>query len=131
MVERKPQNKTIEKKKFIAKHLKKGKLPRQVIELVMEEYGIAHDTAYQLVYAVNKDINDSLKELSDNAAQYLLNNLQALAAEAMDDGDRKSAIKSYELLMKLCKVGQEETRTDININFGFDFSDIDKDDHTE
>jgi hypothetical protein len=115
--------KTKERKKFIAKHLKRGKVPAQVIELVMEEYGLAYDTSYQLVYAVNKQINDSLRELYDNAAEYLTRNLQGLASEAMEDKDRKSALKSYELLAKICKVGADDGKMDININFGFDFSD--------
>lgn len=121
MVERKPQNKTIERKKFINKHLRRGKLPAQVIELVMEEYDLAYDTSYQLVYAVNKEIKDSLKELSDNAAEYLMNNLQSLAEESLEDKDRKTAIKAYELLAKITKVGQEENKTTINLNFGFSF----------
>lgn len=127
MVDRKPQNKTIERKKFINKHLRRGKLPAQVIELVMEEYDLAYDTSYQLVYAVNKEIKDSLKDLSDNAAEYLMNNLQSLAEQSLEDKDRKTAIKAYELLAKITKVGQEENKTTINLNFGFDFSE-DKDD---
>lgn len=119
------QVKTKERKKFIAKHLKRGKVPAQVIELVMEEYGLAYDTSFQLVYAVNKEINDSLKELYDNAAQYLTRNLQGVAEEALDDKDRKSALKAYELLAKICKVGSEDGKMDININFGFSFSDED------
>lgn len=126
MEERKPQNKTIERKKFIAKHLRRGKTPAQVIELVMDEYDLAYDTSYQLVYAVNKEINDSLKELYDNAAEYLLRNLQSLAAEALDDKDRKSALKAYEQLAKICKVGAEDGKMDISINFGFEFTDEDR-----
>lgn len=117
--------KTKERKKFIAKHLKRGKVPARVIEMVMDEYGLAYDTSYQLVYAVNKEINDSLKELYDNAAEYLTRNLQGLAEEALDDKDRKSALRAYELLTKICKVGSEDGKMDININFGFDFSDKD------
>ena len=121
----KEQRKTIEKKKFIAKHLKRGKVPAQVIELVMEEYGLEYNTSYNLVYMVNKEINDSLKELYDNAAEYLTRNLQGLAEEATEDKDRKSALKAYELLTKICKVGSEDGKMDININFGFDFTDKD------
>ncbi len=118
--------KTKERKKFITKHLRKGKVPAQVIELVMEEYGVAYDTAYQLVYAVNKDINDSLKELYDNAAEYLTRNLQSLTEDSLEAKDRKSALKSLELLAKICKVGSEDGKMDINISFGFDFTnDID------
>ena len=123
--EGKEQLKTKEKKKYIAKYLKRGRIPAQVIEMVMDEYGLSYDSAYSLVYQVNKEINDSLKELYDNAAEYLTRNLQGVAEEALDDKDRKSALKAYELLAKICKVGSEDGKMDININFGFDFSDKD------
>lgn len=128
MEERKHQVKTIERRKYAMKYLRRGKLPKDVIEMVMEEYGIAYDTAYQLVYAVNKEINDNLKELAENAANYLMNNVQSLAAASIEDGDKKTALKSYELLAKICKIGQEDNKTDININFGFDFEDDDRTD---
>lgn len=114
---------TKERKKFIFQHLRKGKLPKEVIELVMEEYNLGEDRAEQLVYGCTKELKDRLKDLADNAAEYLMNNVQSLAAQALEDGDRKTAIKSYELLAKICKVGQEDPRTTVNINFGFDFSD--------
>ena len=128
MEERKHQARTIERRKYAMKYLRRGKLPKDVIEMVMEEYGIAYDTAYQLVYAVNKEINDNLKELAENAANYLMNNVQSLAAASIEDGDKKTALKSYELLAKICKIGQEDNKTDININFGFDFEDDDRTD---
>ena len=90
----KNQVKTISRKKFIASQLRRGKVPAQVIELVMEKYGLGKDQSYQLVYNVNKEINDSLKELYDNVADYLVRNLQSLAAEALEDKDRKSALKA-------------------------------------
>ena len=114
---------TKERKKFIYQHLRKGKLPKEVIELVMEEYDLGEDRAEQLVYGCTKELKERLKDLAENAAEYLINNVQSLAAQALDDGDRKTAIKSYELLAKICKVGQEDTKATININFGFDFSD--------
>lgn len=122
----KNQVKTIDRKKFIARHLRRGKVPAQVIELVMEEYGLGYDQSYQLVYNVNKEINDSLKELYDKAAEYLVRNLQSLAAEALDDKDRKSALKAYEQLAKICKVGADDGKQDITINFGFEFTDDNK-----
>ncbi len=122
----KNQVKTIDRKKFIARHLRRGKVPAQVIELVMEEYGLGYDQSYQLVYNVNKEINDSLKELYDKAAEYLVRNLQSLAAEALEDKDRKSALKAYEQLAKICKVGADDGKQDITINFGFEFTDDNK-----
>lgn len=116
----KNQVKTISRKKFIASQLRRGKVPAQVIELVMEKYGLGKDQSYQLVYNVNKEINDSLKELYDNVADYLVRNLQSLAAEALEDKDRKSALKAYEQLAKICKVGADDNKIDFQIHFDFD-----------
>ena len=116
----KNQVKTISRKKFIASQLSRGKVPAQVIELVMEKYGLGKDQSYQLVYNVNKEINDSLKELYDNVADYLVRNLQSLAAEALEDKDRKSALKAYEQLAKICKVGADDNKIDFQIHFDFD-----------
>lgn len=116
----KNQVKTISRKKFIASQLRRGKVPAQVIELVMEKYGLGKDQSYQLVYNVNKEINDSLKELYDNVADYLVRNLQSLAAEALEDKDRKSALKAYEQLAKICKVGSDDNKIDFQIHFDFD-----------
>ena len=116
----KNQIKTISRKKFIASQLRRGKVPAQVIELVMEKYGLGKDQSYQLVYNVNKEINDSLKELYDNVADYLVRNLQSLAAEALEDKDRKSALKAYEQLAKICKVGADDNKIDFQIHFDFD-----------
>ena len=116
----KNQVKTISRKKFTASQLRRGKVPAQVIELVMEKYGLGKDQSYQLVYNVNKEINDSLKELYDNVADYLVRNLQSLAAEALEDKDRKSALKAYEQLAKICKVGADDNKIDFQIHFDFD-----------
>ena len=116
----KNQVKTISRKKFIASQLRRGKVPAQVIELVMEKYGLGKDQSYQLVYNVNKEINDSLKELYDNVADYLVRNLQSLASEALEDKDRKSALKAYEQLAKICKVGADDNKIDFQIHFDFD-----------
>ena len=116
----KNQVKTISRKNFIASQLRRGKVPAQVIELVMDKYGLGKDQSYQLVYNVNKEINDSLKELYDNVADYLVRNLQSLAAEALEDKDRKSALKAYEQLAKICKVGADDNKIDFQIHFDFD-----------
>lgn len=114
------QKSTIEKRKYIIGQLKKGKLPKEVIELVMEKYNVNRDWAATLVYNCNKEIKESLEDLYDDAAAYLTSNLQALAAQALEKDDRKSALKAYELLAKICKVGSEDGKIDFNIHFDFD-----------
>ena len=126
------QRKTTERKKWITSQLRKGKLPKQLIQDVMEKYELGEDMAERLVYDCNKAIRESLQELYDDAAGYISNNVQAIAEDALASNDRKSALEAYKLLTKVLKVGAEEdgNKTQININFGFDFSDdtIDRED---
>lgn len=114
------QGKTRERKKYIIEQLRKGKLPKQVVEMVMEKYDLNIDRARELVYDCNKQIKESLQDLYDNAADYLTSNLQSLAEKAMEANDRKSALKAYELLAKICKVGSDDNKVDLNIHFDFD-----------
>lgn len=114
------QRGTIEKRKFITQQLKKGRLPKEVIEMVMEKYDVNRDWAASLTYSCNAQIKESLKDLYDDAADYLTSNLQALAADALEKNDRKSALKAYELLAKITKVGSEDGKIDFNIHFDFD-----------
>ena len=119
------QKKTIDRKKWIIKKLRKGALPRQVIADVMEEYGLGEDMAEKLVYDCNKAIRRSLQDMYDNAAEYISNNVQAIAEDALDKDDRRSAIEAYKLLAKVLKVGDSDGKQEITINFGFSFSDED------
>lgn len=117
------QKKTTEKKKWIISRLRKGRLPKQVIAEVMEKYELGEDMAEKLVYDCNKEIRESLQELYDDAAGYISNNLQAIAEEALDSNDRKSALEAYKLLAKVLKVGSEDGKQEVTINFGFSFED--------
>ena len=119
------QKKTIDRKKWIIKRLRKGALPRQDIADVMEECGLGEDMAEKLVYDCNKAIRRSLQDMYDNAAEYISNNVQAIAEDALDKDDRRSAIEAYKLLAKVLKVGDSDGKQEITINFGFSFSDED------
>ena len=120
------QKKTTEKKKWIISQLRKGKLPKRLIEEVMEKYDLGEDMAEKLVYDCNKAIRESLQELYDDAAGYISNNVQAIAEDALASNDRKSALEAYKLLSKVLKVGSEDGRQEVTINFGFSFEDDDK-----
>lgn len=117
------QKKTTERKKWIISRLRKGRLPKQIIAEVMEKYELGEDMAEKLVYTCNKEIRESLQEMYDDAAGYISNNVQAIAEDALDAKDRKSALEAYKLLAKVLKVGSEDGRQEVTINFGFSFED--------
>lgn len=111
----------IERRRWILNQLRKGKLPKRVIDEVQERYSLAPSTAYNVVYECNAELNKSLKDLSDDAANYLLKTLQGIVEDSLEEKDRKSALKSLELISKITKSNDESPK--IDINFGFNFTD--------
>lgn len=111
---------TIERRKFIIDQLKKGKLPKEVIVLTVEKFDVSYSIADKLVYNCNKEIKESLQDFYDEAADYIVSNLQDINQEAREKGDRKSALKALEQLAKIVKVGADDNKIDFNIHFDFD-----------
>ena len=111
---------TIERRKFIIDQLKKGKLPKEVIVLTVEKFDVSYSIADKLVYSCNKEIKESLQDFYDEAADYIVSNLQDINQEAREKGDRKNALKALEQLAKIVKVGADDNKIDFNIHFDFD-----------
>ena len=111
---------TIERRKFIIDQLKKGKLPKEVIVLTVEKFDVSYSIADKLVYNCNKEIKESLQDFYDEAADYIVSNLQDINQEAREKGDRKNALKALEQLAKIVKVGSDDNKIDFNIHFDFD-----------
>ena len=111
---------TIERRKFIIDQLKKGKLPKEVIVLTVEKFDVSYSIADKLVYNCNKEIKESLQDFYDEAADYIVYNLQDINQEAREKGDRKNALKALEQLAKIVKVGADDNKIDFNIHFDFD-----------
>ena len=111
---------TIERRKFIIDQLKKGKLPKEVIVLTVEKFDVSYSIADKLVYNCNKEIKESLQDFYDEAADYIVSNLQDINQEAREKGDRKNALKALEQVAKIVKVGADDNKMDFNIHFDFD-----------
>ena len=111
---------TIERRKFIIDQLKKGKLPKEVIVLTVEKFDVSYSIADKLVYNCNKEIKESLQDFYDEAADYIVSNLQDINQEAREKGDRKNALKALEQLAKIVKVGVDDNKIDFNIHFDLD-----------
>ena len=111
---------TIERRKFIIEQLKKGKLPKEVIVLTVEKFGVSYSVADRLVYNCNREIKESLQDFYDEAADYIVSNLQDINQEAREKGDRKNALKALEQLAKIVKAGADDNKIDFNIHFDFD-----------
>lgn len=102
---------------FIIKMLRKGHSRKWVASQLEEKYNLAPSTAVNVVNEIGGQLNKSLQDLSDDAAQYIHDVLISTIDDTITDDDRKNRIRALELLSKICKVGEEKTSVDINFKF--------------
>ena len=117
----KEQSATKDMKKYIFKKLRSGAVPKFLIEDVMEKYALGETQARRIVYDCNATLNTTVEEMANEAASYVMRNLQKLTEDSIEAGDRKSAVKSMELLAKITKITDDRPNITVNANFGFDF----------
>ena len=108
-----------ERKIFVFNKLKKGWKPKEIITEIEDKYGLTENYANKFVYNCNKEFNESLKDISDNAANYCIGVLQGVISDSLDEKDRANALKAIDLLQKVTKVGSDDTNRDLNIRFSF------------
>ena len=110
----------------IVNKLRKGVTPSRVIQWAIDEYDLAPSSARDLVYKLNTAYRKSVKELCDDAAEYLMATLIADIEDCEDKGDKKNKIKCMEMLAKVTKVFDDKPSVTVN-NYGFEFGDAEKD----
>lgn len=113
------ENEVRERKIFVFNKLKKGYKVKDIVEELIDEYQLSENYANKFAYSCNKEFNESLKEISDNAANYCIGVLQGVISDSLDEKDRTNALKAIDLLQKVTKVGSEDTNRDLNIRFTF------------
>lgn len=109
-----------ERKIFVFNKLKKGWKPRDIIEEIIDKYQLSENYANKFVYNCNKEFNDSLKDISDNAASYCIGTLQGIISDSLDEKDRSSALKAIDILQKITKLTDNTQKVDLDIKFDFD-----------
>ena len=108
-----------ERKIYVFNKLKKGYKIKDIVEELIDKYQLSENYANKFAYNCNKEFNESLKEISDNAANYCIGTLQGIICDSLEEKDRSSALKAIDLLQKVTKVGSEDTNKDLNIRFTF------------
>ena len=121
MANDKEQSATKDMKKYIFKKLRSGAVPKFLIEEVMEKYELGYDMAKKIVYDCNSILNTTVEEMVQDAANYVMKNMQKVVEDALADNDRKNAIKGMELIAKVTKITDDRPNITVNANFGFDF----------
>ena len=108
-----------ERKIFVFNKLKKGWKVKDIVEELIDEYKLSENYANKFAYDCNKIYNESLKEISDSAANYCIGVLQGVISDSLEEKDRSNALKAIDLLQKVTKVGSDDTNRDLNIRFSF------------
>ena len=109
-----------ERKIFVFNKLKKGWKPRDIIEEIIDKYQLSENYANKFVYNCNKEFNESLKDISDNAASYCIGTLQGIICDSLEEKDRTSALKAIDILQKITKLTDNTQKVDLDIKFDFD-----------
>ena len=109
-----------ERRLFVFNKLKKGWKPKDIIEEVIDKYGLTENYANKFVYNCNKEFNESLKDISDNAASYCIGTLQGIICDSLEEKDRSNALKAIDILQKITKLTDNTQKVDLDIKFDFD-----------
>lgn len=109
-----------ERKIFVFNKLKKGWKPKEIITEIEDKYGLTENYANKFVYNCNKEFNESLKDISDNAASYCIGTLQGIICDSLEEKDRSNALKAIDILQKITKLTDNTQKVDLDIKFDFD-----------
>ena len=105
---------------YIIKMLRKGHSRKWVASQLEEKQKRAPSTAVKVVNEIGGQLNKSLENLSEDAAEYIYSVLQKTIDDTIDDDDRRNRLKALELLAKITQIDKDKSATDLNIKFTFD-----------
>ena len=114
------ENEVRERKIFVFNKLKKGWKPKDIIEEIIDKYQLSENYANKFVYNCNKEFNESLKDISDNAASFCIGTLQGIICDSLEEKDRSNALKAIDILQKITKLTDNTQKVDLDIKFDFD-----------
>lgn len=114
------ENEVRERKIFVFNKLKKGWKPRDIIEEIIDKYQLSENYANKFVYNCNKEFNESLKDISNDAASYCIGTLQGIICDSLEEKDRSNALKAIDILQKITKLTDNTQKVDLDIKFDFD-----------
>ena len=109
-----------ERKIFVFNKLKKGWKPRDIIDEIIDKYQLSENYANKFVYNCNKEFNESLKDISNNAANFCIGTLQGIISDSLEEKDRSNALKAIDILQKITKLTDNTQKVDLDIKFDFD-----------
>ena len=109
-----------ERKIFVFNKLKKGWKVKDIVEELIDKYQLSENYANKFAYDCNKIYNESLKDISNDAASYCIGTLQGIISDSLEEKDRTNALKAIDLLQKITKLTDNTQKVDLDIKFDFD-----------
>ena len=109
-----------ERKIFVFNKLKKGWKVKDIVEELIDEYKLSENYANKFAYDCNKMYNESLKDISNDAASYCIGTLQGIISDSLEEKDRSNALKAIDILQKITKLTDNTQKVDLDIKFDFD-----------
>ena len=109
-----------ERRLFVFNKLKKGWKVKDIVEELIDKYQLSENYANKFAYNCNKEFNESLKDISDNAASYCIGTLQGIICDSLEEKDRSNALKAIDILQKITKLTDNTQKVDLDIKFDFD-----------
>ena len=109
-----------ERKIFVFNKLKKGWKVKDIVEELIDKYQLSENYANKFAYECNKEYNLSLKDISNDAANYCIGTLQGIISDSLEEKDRSNALKAIDILQKITKLTDNTQKVDLDIKFDFD-----------
>lgn len=114
-----PDKKT-DRRKYVLRRLKLNHDVDDITQGLKDNYSIDEKEAMSLIKSCRNYLNRQYKEYAANVAQTNIEMLQQIAYEALEDGQKKTAIEAIKELNRMCGIGLNNTFVQNNTQINFD-----------
>lgn len=109
------------RRRTIMEMIGKGMTRMSIAKDLEKRWDISNTTAYNYIRDTFKYIAENYKQDYDKLKDILMHKLEALAEDATNARDRKSALRAYDQISKLAGLYTEKVEVQQDTNIHFDF----------
>ena len=99
----------------------KGMTKMSIMNEVMNRWGCTKSSAHKYVTDALSFIAETYKEDADKLKDVIMHRLESLAEDALNENDRKSALKAYDQICKLAGLYEDKVKVESDTTIKFDF----------
>ena len=114
-----PDKKT-DRRKYVLRRLKLNHDVDDITQGLKDNYAIDEKEAMSLIKSCRNYLNRQYKEYAANVAQTNIEMLQQIAYDALEDGQKKTAIEAIKELNRMGGIGLNNTFVQNNTQINFD-----------